>query len=80
MVGILIKFILFVLSALAVAAMLSLIKIGAHSILEFAENKWNGSGAVVVIILWFITFPIMVIISLVLGFYRCMTVKQTYTA
>lgn len=63
------NFILFFASALFAAAILALIKIGAQSILRYAENRWGASGGIAIIFAWVIAFPVMVLLSLLRGLY-----------
>ena len=61
--------------AVLTAVTLALFTIGAAEIFRFAENKYKGYGVAAVLLCWFILLPIMVLLSILVGLYKYITVK-----
>ncbi len=67
-----------VVTAFLAAGILALIKIGSSAVLRFFEKRWQSRGVIILILCWLFLLPIMVLVSIVVGFYLYLTVKPSY--
>ena len=67
-----------VVTAFLVAGILALIKIGSIALLRFVDKRWKSTGVIILILCWVLLLPVMVLVSIVVGFYLYLTVKPSY--
>ncbi len=67
-----------VVTAFLVAGILALIKIGSSALLRFVDKRWKSTGVIILILCWVLLLPVMVLVSIVVGFYLYLTVKPSY--
>jgi|GEM_PF-3142065 hypothetical protein len=64
--------------AFLVAGLTALLKLGSGEILRIVEARWKARGVITLIICWFVLLPIMMLVSILFGLYRFLTVKPHY--